>query len=55
MTMTAGDVGYDSIFRLDPSGVRDEDEEILFPLLSRLIWIFFLIIMPILFANMLVS
>ena len=52
--MTAGDFSLDTIFRLSPSGESEEEKEILFPIISYLLWIVFLIIIPILFINMLV-
>ena len=55
MTMTAGEMDYDSTFRVDPSGQRESDNDVHFLFLSQLLWILFIIIMPILFANMLVS
>ena len=52
--MTAGDFSLDTIFRLSPSGESEEEKEILFPIISIILWIIFLIIMPLLFINMLV-
>ena len=52
--MTAGDFSFDTIFRLSPSGESESDKEILFPIISIILWIIFLIIIPILFINMLV-
>ena len=52
--MTAGDFSFDTVFRQSPSGESEDAEEILFPIISYLLWIIFLIIMPILFINLLV-
>ena len=52
--MTAGDFDFNTIFRLSPSGESESENEILFPIISYLLWITFLIIVPILFINMLV-
>ena len=57
MTMSAGEVDYNSIFQLTSEGAASEDE-VLSPIpypVSFLIWIFFLILMPILLMNLLVS
>ena len=57
MTMTTGEFDFDSIFRQFPGGAEDGDtiEEIPFPEVSFLLWIIFLIMMPILLTNLLVS
>ena len=49
MSMTAGDFSFDSVFA--PSG---DAEEVTFIYSTVILWIIFLIIMPILFVNMLV-
>ena len=54
MTMTTGELDYDTIFRLDPSGGSDDAEEIRFPPISFILWIMFIILMPIILTNMLV-
>ena len=54
MSMTAGDFDFDSIFRLDPTGGSDDAKEIPFPPISYMLWIVFVLIMPILLTNMLV-
>ena len=54
MTMTTGEFDFDSIFRQDPTGESDAAEEIPFPPISFILWIVFVIIMPILLTNMLV-
>ena len=54
MSMTAGDFDFGSIFRLDPAGGSDDAEEVPFPPVSYLLWIVFVIVMPILLINMLV-
>lgn len=57
MTMTTGEFEYDAIFRQFPGGDANSDtiEEIPFPVVSFLIWIIFLVLMPILLTNLLVS
>ena len=54
--MTTGDFEYDSIFRQYTEGATAEDmmREIPFPAASYVLWIFFLIMMPILLTNLLV-
>jgi hypothetical protein len=56
MTMTTGEFEYDSIFRQFPGGAEDGSitEEIPFPPVSFLLWIIFLVLMPILLTNLLV-
>ena len=54
LTMTAGEFDFNSIFRQDPTGHSDDAEEIPFPPISYIMWIVFVILMPILLANMLV-
>ena len=55
MSMTAGDFNFDTVFRLSPSGESENAEEILFLDISYILWIIFVIIMPVLFTNMLVN
>ena len=52
--MTTGEFEFDSIFRQDPSGGSDDIEEIPFLPISVILWIVFIVIMPILFTNLLV-
>ena len=54
MTMTTGEFEFDSIFRKDYTGERDGVEEIPFPEISYILWIAFVILMPVLLTNMLV-
>lgn len=56
MTMTTGEFEYDSIFRQFPGGAEDGsiETEIPFPPVSFILWIIFLILMPILLTNLLV-
>ena len=54
MTMTTGEFDFDSIFRQDPVGESDDAEEIPFPQISYILWIGFVILMPVLLTNMLV-
>lgn len=55
MSMAAGDFNFDTVFRLSPSGASESTQEILFPPISYILWIIFVILMPILFTNMLVN
>lgn len=57
MTMTTGEFEYDAIFRQFPGGAEDgvTTEEIPFPEVSFLLWIIFLVLMPILLTNLLVT
>ena len=56
MTMTTGEFDYDSIFRQFPGGAGDDDitREIPYPPLSYVLWMMFLVMMPILLTNLLV-
>ena len=54
MSMTVGDFSFDETFRKSPSGEHEDTKEILFPVISYLLWIIFLVVMPILFINLLV-
>jgi len=57
MTMTTGELDFDTLFRQFPGGAgEDEDvDEIPFLEASIFLWIFFVIMMPILLSNLLVS
>ena len=58
MTMTTGEFEYDAIFRQFPGGAEVGStivEDIPFPGVSFLLWIIFLVLMPILLTNLLVS
>ncbi len=55
MTMTTGELDYEGIFRLDSGGGSDDVTEIPFREISIILWILFLIMMPILLSNLLVS
>lgn len=54
MTMTTGEFDFDTTFRQDPIGERDDVEEIPFPPVSYIVWVVFVIMMPIILTNMLV-
>ena len=54
MTMSTGEFDFDVIFRQDPTGESDDAEEIPFPAVSYILWIIFVILMPVLLTNMLV-
>ena len=55
MTMTTGELGYDDIFRQFTDDSISSAPEVPFPAISYVMWIIFLILMPILFTNLLVS
>ena len=55
MTMTTGELDFDSLFRLNPNGAPENMVEIPFFEVSIILWILFLIMMPILLSNLLVS
>ena len=54
LAMTAGEFEYDTIFIHDQELV-DEGLSLLLPELTGIIWVTFIIIMPILFSNLLVK
>ena len=58
MTMAVGEMDFETVFRLTSGGVGSIDEvpmPIPYAGTSILLWIFFLIMMPILLMNLLVS
>ena len=55
MTMVTGEMDYESIFRQSSSGTVDPDPPLPFPEISYLLWIVFLVMIPILFNNLLVK
>ena len=57
MTMTTGELDFDTLFRQFPggTGVGDHVAEIPFLGASLIFWVLFLILMPILLSNLLVS
>lgn len=54
MTMTVGEMDYEEIFRQPSGGSMDDVPSIPFPGISYLLWVVFLVLMPILFTNLLV-
>ena len=54
ISMTTGEQEFDSIFHQEASGARDTLEEIPFPFVSFLVWILFIVFIPVLLINMLV-
>ena len=54
VTMTTGEFEFDDIFRQDPNGMSDMMEEIPFEVVSYVLWITFVVVMPVLLTNMLV-
>ena len=54
ITMAVGEYEFDAIFRQDPTGGFEAEEEIPFPTISIIVWVAFIILMPILLTNMLV-
>ena len=55
LSMTVGDFDYDNIFRRDSSGEFDMEEELPYLPTVYILWIFFMILMPVLLSNLLVS
>ena len=55
MTMMTGEMDYESIFRRSSEGSEDSIPGLPFPIISYMMWIIFLIMIPILLSNMLVS
>ena len=55
IAMSIGDLGYDELFRQPTGGSSDEVPEVPFPEISYILWIIFIILIPILFSNLLVS
>ena len=54
MTMTTGEFDFDAIFRQNPSGGSDDADEIPFPVVAVILWVVFILMMPIILTNMLV-
>ena len=54
MTMTTGEMGYEPIFHVSSGGSNSFIPPIPFPEISYILWVIFLILMPILFTNLLV-
>lgn len=54
MTMITGEMDYESILRQSSSGTLDPDPPLPFPEISYLLWIVFLVMIPILLGNLLV-
>ena len=55
MTMATGELDYDDIFRQSTTDSMSDAPDIPFPTISYIMWVIFLILMPILFTNLLVS
>ena len=53
--MTTGELDFDDLFRQSPNGESENENEIQFEAVSYILWIIFIVIMPILLTNMLVS
>ena len=54
VAMSIGDLGYDELFRQPTGGSSGDVPGIPFPEISFMLWIIFIILMPILFGNLLV-
>jgi len=50
LVMTTGELDYSDIFRFG-----DDDGEVHYDFMTNFLWVLFIILMPILFANLLVS
>ena len=55
ISMSIGELGYDELFRQPTGGSTDNVPGIPFPEISYILWIIFIILMPILFGNLLVN
>ena len=55
MTMAIGAVDYDNIFRQSIADSMSTAPDVPFPAISYIMWVIFIILMPILFTNLLVS
>lgn len=55
ISMSTGEQEFDSIFHQEASGGRDVLADVPFPPVSSIMWILFVIFIPILLTNMLVS
>ena len=54
LSMTTGSFEFDNTFRRDSSGESDSEEELPYLPITYIIWIIFVILMPVLFNNLLV-
>ena len=54
LSMTAGSSDYDNTFRRDSSGGSDFEDELPFLPVTYILWIVFIILMPVLLNNLLV-
>ena len=52
---TTGELGYGDIFRQSTSDSTSDAPDVPFPAISYIMWVIFVILMPILFRNLLVS
>ena len=55
MTMATGELGYDDIFRQSTADSMSIAPDVPFPAISYIMWVIFIILMPVLFTNLLVS
>ena len=54
LSMVVGDFNYDDIFSQDSSGESQTKKELPFPPVTYVLWVVFVILMPLLFNNLLV-
>ena len=54
IAMSIGDLGYDDLFRQPTQGSSEAVPGVPFPEISYILWIMFIILMPVLFSNLLV-
>ena len=54
VAMSIGELDYDDVFRQPTGGSMDDVPNIPFPAISHILWLLFVILMPILFGNLLV-
>ena len=55
MTMATGELGYDDIFRQSTTNSISTAPDVPFPAISYIMWVIFIILMPVLFTNLLVG
>ena len=55
VAMSIGELGYDELFRQPTGGSTEEILSLPFPEISYILWITFVVLMPILFGNLLVQ
>ena len=55
MALSTGELEFDSFFRLSTNGDSDEAEPLRFAVVTYILWVVFVVLMPILLLNLLVG